>query len=368
MKNRALLRSAAGTALLFTACTPEQPRDESEAQPNGPVGVTVLDSIRLQDTDTAFVAQPAAIAVTAQGDLFLSDNANKRIYRFRRDGRFVRTISKRGSGPGEVESVGSIALDGDSLLVVKNLARLRVEVFAAASGEFRWGRQLPQRTFDITASNGTIYAGGLLPNASTSLASFSSATDSVRHLGWVPELLRDHPILIGPFGTVAHHVAGDAIAQAFEASDYIYFRTSPLVRDSIFLPRIRRRGAATEALRATAADTSRGREALFRSSIPMLTRFVNDSIIAVVHSDVELSNNLFTGRYFLSLLDVRTRRVCIDLPLALPSDPLPRITMVADTLVAVVQHVPDAGDAGTFVVRMHVSVNTCPWNYVARQE
>jgi hypothetical protein len=366
MSQSGFVRLTALAVLLLSSCKVDHRQERSEAQPNGPVGITVVDSVRLQDTDTAFLARPAGIAVTAQGDLFLSDNANKQIFRFSRDGRFVRTISRRGSGPGEVESVGSIALDGDSLLVVKNMARMRVEVFDAATSEFRWGRQLPQRAFEITSKNGAIYAAGLMPNASTSLVSFSTATDSIKHLGWIPKILRDNPVLMGPFGTVSHDVSGHAIAEAFEASDYVYYQTKGLPRDSMTLPTIRRRGAATEALLATAADTSKGREALFMSSVPMLTRFVSDSVIAVVHSDVELSNNLFIGKYYVSLIDVRQRRVCIDLPLALPVDPLPRLTMIGDTLVAIVQHVPAKGSAGTFVVRMHVSSKTCPWNYVSR--
>ena len=188
---------------------------------------------------------------------------------------------------------------------------MRVEVFDAATSEFRWGRQLPQRAFEITSNNGTIYAAGLTPNTSTSLVSFSTATDSLKHLGWIPKILHDNPVLMGPFGTVSHDVSGQAIAEAFEASDYVYYQTKGLSRDSMTLPTIRRRGAATEALLATAADTSKGREALFMSSVPMLTRFVNDSVIAVVHSDVELSNNLFIGKYYVSLIDVRHRRVCI---------------------------------------------------------
>jgi len=357
---------AAAFCILVAACAGDQVADRSESQPNGPIGVTVVDSVRLQETDTAFLAQPAGIAVTARGELYLSDNANKRIFHFGRSGNFVRTISHRGSGPGEFESVGSLALDGDSLLIVKNLAKMRVEVFNASTGEFRWGRQLLQNTFDLTSNNGIIYASAVVPNSNTSVVSFATADDSLKHLGWLPKLLSDHPILMGPFGTVSHDAVGQALAEAFEVSDHIYYRNDSLSRDSIWLPTIRRRGAATAALMATATDTSKGRDALFKSSLPMLTRIVNDSVIAVVHSDVEMNKNLFTGTYFVSLVDTRTRRVCIDLPLRLPSDPMPRITMIRDTVVAVVQHVAEKGDAGTYVVRMHVSSKTCPWNYVSR--
>ena len=112
----------------------------SESQPNGAVGVTVVDSVALADSDTAFVARPAGIAVARNGDVFISDNANKRLFHYRRNGAFIKAISRAGNGPGEVASFGSIAIADDSLLIVKNLARLRIEVFDVNSGAHRWGR------------------------------------------------------------------------------------------------------------------------------------------------------------------------------------------------------------------------------------
>jgi hypothetical protein len=53
----------------------------------------------------------------------------------------------------------------------------------------------------------------------------------IKHLGGIPKILRDNPVLMGPFGTGSHDVSGHAIAEAFEASDYVYYQMKGLPRD-----------------------------------------------------------------------------------------------------------------------------------------
>lgn len=107
----------------------------------------------------------------------------------------------------------------------------------------------------------------------------------------------------------------------------------------------------------------RGRDALYKSSVPVLASILNDTTAAVIHSDFELAGTQFVGRYFLSLVNFRKGKVCIDLPLPVPQDPLPQFTMRADTLIALVQHVGDAAEARTFMVHIHVDAASCSWNY-----
>lgn len=339
----------------------------SEAQPNGAVGVTIVDSVRLNESDTAFIARPAGLAIAANGDAFVADNANKRVYHFTQGGAFVKSISQRGNGPGEVSSFGVIALASDSILVINNLARLRVEVFDARSGKHLWGRALPAFSHQVSTDNGFLYASAPDPQSRSSILSFASQTDSIKRAGILPSILSQNPILVGPFGAMAHDVRNGRIVESFEASDYVYSSMLNGPADSILLPKLRRRGAAVKELQATAKDTAQGRTALFKSSVPMLASTMSGSIVAVVHADVELVGNLFKGKYFLSLVNFKTRQVCIDLPLPVPVDPLPRLAMKSDTLIAVVQHA-DADDApSAYLVRMHVDVSACPWNHVGRR-
>jgi hypothetical protein len=94
--------------------------------------------------------------------------------------------------------------------------------------------------------------------------------------------------------------------------------------------------------------------------MPMAVAWVGDSAVAVVHGDVELKGNLFEGRFFLSMVHLRTRKVCVDRIVPVPSDPFPRFTIRDGVLFALVQHVPDTGESGTHVLRMPLAFSCAP--------
>jgi hypothetical protein len=106
----------------------------------------------------------------------------------------------------------------------------------------------------------------------------------------------------------------------------------------------------TQILVLLARESTRGQEALFKSSIPFSLTFVDDSRLALVHADVELDRNLFKGSMYLSLLDIRRYSVCIDLPIPSPEEPLP--------------HMTDRGYGGTYVVRGSIDIENCLGNFV----
>lgn len=342
------------------------PTDRSEMQPDGPLGVTVTDSVRLAENETVMLARPAGLAITSDA-IFVTDNGSKHVSEFGRDGRLVRQFGRRGTGPGEFASVGAVAVVGDSILAIKNLANASVDVFDRNTARFMMRVPVPSRLFDLVADGGRISGGAIAADGHSSVFSFAAGDSIGTAIGVVPEIYQEHPILVGPFGTVAHDRRGKLLVEAFEASDFLFFRQAPdFAFDSIDLPTLRRRGSQAALLRKVAVDTARGREALFGSSLPMHVRILNDSIVALVHSDVTLDRNAFRGKYFLSLLDIRRYRVCLDIPLALPADPLPRVQIVGDTLFALVQHTPKERDVETYLVRFAIDQNSCPWNYVQK--
>ena len=312
----------------------------------------VLDSIALEESGNRFIARAAALSVSGDGSIFVSDNSNKFVLSYTRGGRFIRQFGKRGSGPGELESAVQIALDGDSLLVVNNQSRLRLDAYDVKTGAHRFGVALPRRASTITASGGILRASSVAMGDRASMVQVNRGRGTPVIQGPLPELLQRFPILAGPFGTVTHDARGDHIVSAFEVSDFVYFWDSRGKVDSVRVPVVQRRGAQQDLLQRAARDTSRGREALFRSSIPMAVAWIGDSAVAVVHGDVELKGNLFEGRFFLSVVHLRTRKVCADRVVPVPSDPFPRFAIRDGVLFALVQHVPDTGEPGTYVLKM----------------
>ena len=72
---------------------------------------------------------PRAIAIDAQGRLFVSDTGNKRIQVFDKDGNFLAQIGRSGTGDGEFNEPVGVALDVDGNIYVADTWNHRIQVF-----------------------------------------------------------------------------------------------------------------------------------------------------------------------------------------------------------------------------------------------
>ncbi len=91
--------------------------------------VRVIGDVDTDDENVAF-NMPNDLDVDAQGRLYVLDAGNHRIQVFDRDGKYVKTIGRRGQGPGEFNMPSSISLDRAGNLYVVESGPGRVQVFA----------------------------------------------------------------------------------------------------------------------------------------------------------------------------------------------------------------------------------------------
>jgi sugar lactone lactonase YvrE len=77
--------------------------------------------------------RPSAVVTAPNGDIFVADGhggkSNARIVKFSKDGRFIRTWGKRGSGPGEFGELHAIAMDSAGRLFVGDRGNNRIQIF-----------------------------------------------------------------------------------------------------------------------------------------------------------------------------------------------------------------------------------------------
>jgi sugar lactone lactonase YvrE len=77
--------------------------------------------------------QPSDVAVAPNGDIFVADghggNSNARIVKFSKDGRFLMTWGKKGSGPGEFDAPHGLAFDSRGRLFVADRGNNRIQIF-----------------------------------------------------------------------------------------------------------------------------------------------------------------------------------------------------------------------------------------------
>ncbi len=90
--------------------------------------VRTIGDVDTDDENLAF-SSPLDMAVDAAGNIFILDGGNQRIQVFGPEGRYVRTIGRRGQGPGEFESLSSICIDRQGNFHVLDSAQRRIQVF-----------------------------------------------------------------------------------------------------------------------------------------------------------------------------------------------------------------------------------------------
>jgi sugar lactone lactonase YvrE len=90
--------------------------------------VRTIGNVDTEDENLAFNL-PLDMAVDAAGNIFILDSGNQRIQVFGPDGKYVRTIGRRGQGPGEFESLSSICIDRQGNVHVLDSAQRRIQVF-----------------------------------------------------------------------------------------------------------------------------------------------------------------------------------------------------------------------------------------------
>jgi len=73
---------------------------------------------------------PTDVAVAANGDIFVSDgHVNSRIVKFSKDGKFIKSWGKKGTGPGEFDLPHTIFLDSRGRLLVGDRSNKRIQIF-----------------------------------------------------------------------------------------------------------------------------------------------------------------------------------------------------------------------------------------------
>ncbi|MEO8678433.1 MAG: peptidyl-alpha-hydroxyglycine alpha-amidating lyase family protein [Vicinamibacterales bacterium] len=137
--------------------------------------------------------EPNDVVTAANGDIFVADghsgqnpnppaNANARIVKFDRDGKFIREWGSLGAAPGQFRTPHSLAMDAKGRLFVADRGNVRIQIFDQ-DGKFL------QETKAFSRSSGIFIKDDILYSA-------DSESSASANPGW------KRGIRIGPIGTL----------------------------------------------------------------------------------------------------------------------------------------------------------------------
>jgi hypothetical protein len=107
--------------------------------------------------------EPSDIVRDSAGNLYILDSGNNRIQKLDSEGKFIKTIGRKGQGPGEFQAAFSMDIDNEDNLFVFDVRSRRIEVL---SSEGKPLRTIKFRAFSMSQirllKTGLIVRGGSL--------------------------------------------------------------------------------------------------------------------------------------------------------------------------------------------------------------
>jgi DNA-binding beta-propeller fold protein YncE len=105
---------------------------------------------------------PCDVVVAPNGDIFVADghggDTNARVVKFSKDGKYLKEWGRKGSGPGEFDTLHSIAMDSKGRIFVADRGNSRIQIFDQ-DGQFldQW-KQFGRPSGIYISRNDTLYS------------------------------------------------------------------------------------------------------------------------------------------------------------------------------------------------------------------
>lgn len=342
-------------------------------QPAAQRGLRPLESVRIQETDTLFIAKPSRLELGARGHAYVTEFGEARVLDIGPTGRIERAFGRKGQGPGEFQSPTSIAISGDTTLAVYDHGTKRITFIDLRTWKLqRVAPLLTQWPPVIKFAGRDVLVTTWDFEAKTSLARAIEATGNLdQKQGVIPSLGAQTQMLIqGAFWNSTFAVAGDEIVAMHEVSNSLYRwkRGATDVRE-VALPVVRRRGVPPGLFESLLRDPASATPAkLVDRSVPVAIEAVTDDVLAIVTMDAKVDGNQWSAVHHLSLYDRRRERVCADIPVpasrtkvALMKDPLPVVAIRRDTLALLEPSEDAAGAPIPLIRRFRIEYSQCEW-------
>lgn len=332
----------------------------SERLPTPP-RLVALDSVQLREpTGAPFGSSLGGFVRDSAGSLFIADPSSRVIQVYGRDGSHLRSIGRRGSGPGEFEALFGLALlDGNRILAVADPNRAVMVLLDAVSGAVMG--ELPYPGGAIAVGQWRQRDSAVMIPVSASPFPFlqwDRTTDSIAPFGQMPpEWSGSIGLAMGHgFPSIVTDSDGGWLALLQLVPGVVSLDSVGRRRALVPVPSIRRVGVR-EGAAAAARDASRRGERRDVQPLASLTVGMgrqSDGSLVLLHLDPVLDRGsggleVTSQRYFVSLLDLETGVACVDAEVPIVTDELAPHAFLGDTLFFLTQQATGSGDVARWL-------------------
>lgn len=334
--------------------------------------VTEVVAILIHESTEAPLGEFATLAArAADGRLFIGDMTGKMVHVFAPDGQPLLRIGKPGSGPGEFQAVGGIALaDQDSLLLAADPNRAALIQFSSVTGEvvregpFPGGALAPSGWVVSDAAAAIPVVGAPQP-----FLRWDRRTDSMAPFGETPGEWGGSPGLALQHGVPSLVITGTGwLAQLPLVPGLGVLEPDGRRTGLLPIPAPRRLGEDPE---AAARAIELARQGGPRRIDPIASYAMGlhrrpDGDLMVVHLDPTLertgsgvrASNL---RYYLSLVRADLSAVCADAAVPVETEVFARPIFSGDTLWLLTRKTEHADAVATVLRGFLVDEGGCDW-------
>ncbi len=350
---------AASLALLGGACT-----RADQTAPSGPTLVLTKTTV-LAESDSFFTGRPLGFAISTDSLRFLvTDLAAGRVLAWNDVGESVAAWGRVGRGPGEFLGPASVARQND-LLWIADYGSLTWKAIGSTDGV-----EVARIPFvgDLSYTTPSNFSDTLifgLRNATqkTAVGLLIAGDSVVSHAVPIPaEYAQLEDVGIGRISAVLPVASGKWRAVGFGPLDGLYLLNDRLaVVDSVVLPASRRRGVSVRQVRAAGG----GYAALMNnvSALSQLRAMERPGHLLAVHYDNEVENDdapLMSSTLYISVVDLASRRACVDARIPNVGDTRPAVQVSGDTLFVLRQELAESR-ISTIVDQYVVDITECNW-------
>lgn len=324
--------------------------------------LTLIDSVVLIESDTAQIGMIAGFAVARDGSYLLADVGSSTVLEFHRRGTFRRKYGRSGRGPGEFVGPSSLALQGDSTLLV--FGGVNVQAFDRRTGRYLWQQSVPRPPDQILEAGGHVYFAALDLSRKASVGRFRPGAELLEVGGPLPYPYGRSPVIDAGFGRAIKMVmlGGDSLAISFHASEYLYLGSfSRSAFDSVRIAKRVRNGVPSALIASALRNPDVLQSRAYDLSAPWAVGLLSGNRIAVVSVDQRLLPGRLAGDLFVSVLDRATRMTCPDAKVPIQDDPPGYVALLWDTLFVAQQGESTELIPQTTVKRFLVTTRGCQW-------